>query len=67
MHDCTVCEPLAAAVVPVNSGLSNGIGAALKSLAVERVEISGGFAAKLVIFLLTWQVDKSLSDQGVLF
>lgn len=30
MHDCTVCGPLAAAVVPVNSGLSNGIGAALK-------------------------------------
>ena len=40
MHDCTVCGPLAAAVVPVNAGLSNGIGAALKCLAVERVEKS---------------------------
>ena len=67
MHDCTVCEPLAAAVVPVNSGLSNGIGAALKSLAVERVEISGGFCGKAGDFSSTWQVHKSLGDQGVLF
>ena len=46
MHDCTVCGPLAAAVVPVNAGLSNGIGAALKCLAVERVENIRRFCGK---------------------
>ena len=46
MHDCTVCGPLAAAVVPVNAGLSNGIGAALKCLAVERVENLRRFCGK---------------------
>ena len=46
MHDCTVCEPLAAAVVPVNSGLSNGIGAALKEARAQVEQQLQGQAAQ---------------------